>query len=73
MPNTQTAQTTQTNKYQTLTSSSPHEYEESDMPKRTICTKIGENGDTFTISVNTEESHKATQSGTHKNTNPFHD
>lgn len=33
--------------------------------KQSICTKVGANGETVTISVNTEESHQSTLSGTH--------
>lgn len=58
-----------------MISSSPNKYKEPDTPKHTICTKIGENGETVTVSFNTEESHEATQSGTHKHAlyiNSFH-
>lgn len=38
---------------------------ELDTRAQSVCTKIGANGETVTISVNTEESHESTHSGTH--------
>lgn len=38
---------------------------ELDTRAQSICTKIGANGETVTISVNTEESHQSTLSGIH--------
>lgn len=38
---------------------------EIDTRAQSICTKIGTNGETVTISVNTEESHESKLSGTH--------
>lgn len=42
-----------------------------DTREQSICTKIGANGETVTISVNTEESHESTLSGIHKFFNTF--